>query len=86
MDGATLERAATETGRIVVVEDHRPEGGLGEAVLAALASRAASPTRFRHLAVRSMPGSASPEEQRAEAGIDAAAIVAAATESHRPAR
>lgn len=37
IDTATLAAATRETGRIVTVEDHRPEGGLGEAVLAALA-------------------------------------------------
>jgi len=63
-------------GRIVVVEDHRPEGGLGSAVAEALAARGQSLV-LAHLAVRGMPGSASPEEQRAAAGIDAAAIAAA---------
>jgi len=65
-----------EGGGIVVVEDHRPEGGLGSAVAEALATRGQS-LRLAHLAVRGMPGSASPEEQRAAAGIDAAAIAAA---------
>ena len=39
IDAETLATAAAETGRIVVAEDHWPEGGLGEAVLAALAGR-----------------------------------------------
>jgi transketolase len=77
IDGGTLATAATETGRLVVVEDHRPEGGLGEAVLSALAERDAS-VPVRHLAVRMIPGSATPDEQRGVAGIDAEAIVAAA--------
>ena len=42
IDGETLAAAAEETGRIVTVEDHWPEGGLGEAVLAALAERDAA--------------------------------------------
>jgi transketolase len=79
IDGGTLATAATETGRLVVVEDHRPEGGLGEAVLSALAERDAS-VPLRHLAVRMLPGSATPDEQRRVAGIDAEAIVAAARE------
>ncbi len=77
IDGETLAAAARETGRIVTVEDHRPEGGLGEAVLAAFAEADVHP-RVRRLAVTTMPGSATPEEQLADAGIDAAAIAAAA--------
>ena len=77
IDAATLAAAARETGRIVTAEDHRPEGGLGEAVLAAFADADVHP-RIRRLAVSHMPGSATPEEQLADAGINAAAIVAAA--------
>ena len=75
VEGVAAAAAAVE-GRVVVVEDHRPEGGLGSAVAEALATRGQS-LRLAHLAVRGMPGSASPEEQRAAAGIDAAAIAAA---------
>ena len=77
IDTATLVKAAGETGHIVTVEDHRPEGGLGEAVLAALGDADVHPQVSR-LAVSHMPGSATPEEQLAEAGIDASAIVDAA--------
>ena len=77
IDRSTLATAARETGRIVTVEDHRPEGGLGEAVLHALAAEGVS-ARVASLAVSNMPGSATPEEQLQIAGIDAAAIVAAA--------
>ena len=76
IDTATLVKAARETGHIVTVEDHRPEGGLGEAVLAALGDADVHPHASR-LAVSHMPGSATPEEQLADAGIDASAIVAA---------
>jgi transketolase len=79
IDTATIATAAHETGRILTVEDHRPEGGLGEAVLAALADEGVQ-VPFARLGVSDMPGSATPEEQRADAGIDAAAIVAAARE------
>ncbi len=77
IDAATVAAAARETGLLVTVEDHRPEGGLGEAVLAALADEGESAPVVR-LAVSNMPGSASPEEQLADAGIDATAIVVAA--------
>jgi transketolase len=76
IDGATLAAAARETGRIVTVEDHRPEGGVGEAVLAALADAAVG-ARVARLAVRHMPGSATPEEQLVDAGIGRAAIATA---------
>jgi len=79
LDVETLRAAATGTGLVLTVEDHRPEGGLGEAVLSALAE-AGVPVRARMLAVRHMPGSATPEEQLADAGIDADAIVAAVHE------
>lgn len=77
IDSATLVAAADQTERIVTIEDHRPEGGLGEAVLAALADAGIS-ARVTRLAVQRMPGSATPAEQLADAGIDARAIVAAA--------
>src|SRR5207248_4999767 len=77
IDAGTLRLAAEETQGIVTAEDHRPEGGLGEAVLAALAERAVP---VRKLAVKAMPGSGKPEELMHNAGIDADAIAAAARE------
>jgi transketolase len=79
VDVDALARAAAETGAIVTVEDHWPEGGLGDAVLGALAEAGES-CRVRKLAVGAMPGSGSPDELIHEAGIDADAIVAAARE------
>ncbi|NJQ02639.1 transketolase [Streptomyces zingiberis] len=77
VDADTLHRAAEDTGRIVTVEDHRPEGGLGDAVLEAFADGRPVP-RVVRLAVRTMPDSATAAQQLAAAGIDAEAIVAAA--------
>ena len=77
IDTVTLREASDATaGRLVVVEDHYPEGGLGAAVMEALAVEE-NPPRVTHLAVRGLPGSASPGELMAAAGIDADAIVAA---------
>ncbi|NYI93780.1 transketolase [Streptomonospora nanhaiensis] len=76
VDAATLRAAARETGRVVTVEDHWPEGGLGDAVLDVFADTRTMP-RTMKLAVSGMPASATPEEQRREAGIDAGAIEAA---------
>jgi transketolase len=77
IDSTTLAAAARETGKLVVVEDHWPEGGLGEAVLAALAAEGVS-CEFRHLAVGEMPHSGKPDELLAAFKIDAPAIVEAA--------
>jgi transketolase len=79
VDAETLVRAAAETGAIVTAEDHWPEGGLGEAVLSALAD-AGEPCRVRKLGVEIMPGSGTPDELLREAGIDSGAIAAAARE------
>jgi transketolase len=65
------------TSPIVTVEDHWAEGGLGEAVLSALASSDERP-RVALLAVREMPHSGKPAELLAEAGIDADHIAEAA--------
>jgi transketolase len=78
VDEETLRQAAADTGAIVTVEDHWPEGGLGDAVLAALAE--VEGVRVRKLAVNIMPGSGKPQELLHEVGIDAEAIVAAARE------
>jgi transketolase len=78
LDAETLAAAAEAThGRIVTVEDHWPEGGLGEAVLTALADMD-EPPRVAKLAVRGLPSSGKPEELLGAAGIDAASIVKAA--------
>jgi transketolase len=82
VDVDTLAQAATETGAIVTAEDHWPAGGLGEAVLAALAE-SGTPARVRNLAVREMPTSGTPAELLHAAGIDADAIVTAARELTR---
>jgi transketolase len=73
IDQQSLRQAASETGALVVVEDHWAEGGLGDAVLAALAGTDPFP-RFIHLAVRTMPGSGSPQELLDAAGIGAKGI------------
>ena len=70
VDAATLRQAARETGIIITVEDHWPEGGLGEAVLSALAGEESAP-RVRLLAVKELPGSGPPDELLEAAGISA---------------
>jgi transketolase len=78
LDAETLFAAAEATqGRLVTVEDHWAEGGLGEAVLVAFADVDERP-RVTMLAVREMPSSGTPDELLATAGIDAEHIAAAA--------
>jgi transketolase len=79
IDTATLTAAATATrGRLVLVEDHHPEGGLGSAVLDALAGAGPTELTVAHLAVTEMPGSGTSEELLDAAGISASHIAAAA--------
>jgi transketolase len=74
IDAATLLDAAEATGTIVTVEDHHPEGGIGDAVLEVFADATARP-RVVTLAVRIMPTSGTPAELLAQAGIDRDQIV-----------
>jgi transketolase len=74
IDEATLRLALEETGLLVVVEDHRVEGGLGDAVLEAVAATGPLSGRVVKLGVTEMPGSGAPQELRGWAGIDAASI------------
>jgi transketolase len=76
IDAETLAAAAAETGRLVTVEDHWPEGGLGDAVLGALAEREVH-VHMVKLAVRDMPRSGKPAETMAAGGIDAGHIAEA---------
>jgi transketolase len=76
IDAQTLVAAGE---RLVTVEDHWPEGGLGDAVLGALAEAGASP-RVTKLAVTGLPRSGKPADLMKAAGIDAEAIVAAVRE------
>ena len=79
IDTATLHAAADATqGRLVLVEDHHPEGGLGSAVVDALTSGGRTQLAIAHLAVREMPGSGTGEELLDGSGISADHIAAAA--------
>ena len=89
VDVKTLREAASATGgRIITVEDHWREGGLGAAVLDAFAGtdeqQPASPMpTVVKLAVHHMPDSATPDQELDEAGINAPAIVDGGEEAAR---
>ena len=72
LDVATLKKAARETGIIITVEDHYAEGGVGEAVIAALALES---VHVHTLAVRKQPKSGTPDELLSYAEISRNAIV-----------
>jgi transketolase len=70
--------AAATNGRVLVAEDHHPEGGLGSAVKDTLLDGTPRDLRVVHLAVRGMPGSGTGPQLLGWAGIDAEHIAAAA--------
>ena len=73
IDTKTLLSAASETNNTIIsVEDHYPEGGLGDAVLDAVAT---ADVRVHKLAVTGIPRSGKPEELLELHGISANAIV-----------
>jgi transketolase len=74
LDRETLAEAARATGGVVVtVEDHYAHGGIGDAVLSALATER---VEVHKLAVREIPRSGGPEELLEKYGISAGSIVA----------
>jgi transketolase len=79
IDADTLVEAADATGgRVVVAEDHHPEGGLGSALVAALLKAGVQQLRLAHLSVSELPGSGTTAQLLAAAGIDATHIASAA--------
>ncbi|WP_251043240.1 transketolase [Arthrobacter sp. ISL-69] len=79
IDADTLRRTCQATGgRIVVAEDHYPEGGIGSAVLEALAGTDTPELHVVLLAVKALPASGKPQELLDDAGISARHITAAA--------
>jgi len=81
IDRESLHEAARVTGgRLVVVEDHWSEGGLGDAVLDAFVGAMEKVHTVIKLAVRSMPTSGTPAELLSAAGIDAEHIAQAVRE------
>ncbi len=71
LDTATLRKAAEETQRLIVVEDHFAAGGIGEAVAVALSDR---PTPLLSLCVRIRPRSGETQQLLDLEGISAEKI------------
>jgi transketolase len=83
LDTQTIHKAAAETGTLIVVEDHWPEGGLGDAILASFAqlgdvpsNKAIAAPKVIKLAVTKLVGSGTPQELLDAAGISAKHIIA----------
>jgi transketolase len=72
VDAATLMTAAKATQGLITVEDHYPAGGIGEAVMAALAP---NPVRLYRLAVAKKPKTGKPAELLDYEDISRRAIV-----------
>lgn len=71
IDAESMQRAARETRHLVVVEDHRQEGGIAEAVRSSLGAYAGT---VRSLSVHRTPRSGKPDQLYAYEGIDSQSI------------
>ena len=80
LDTRTIVKLASELKNIIVVEDHYPAGGIGEAVMQTLFANfqfSVFNFQFKHLCVRKLPRSGTPEELLHYEEIDSSAIVKA---------
>jgi len=77
VDEKTILELVQQTGHVIVVEDHYPAGGIGEAILAVLINDKSfiANSQFSHLCVRKLPNSGKPEELLRYEEIDAEAII-----------
>lgn len=75
IDEQTIVDCARRTKRVVVVEDHYPDGGLGDAVNSVLTKHTVPFSTYSHLCVKKLPHSGKPEELLAYEEINAEAIV-----------
>ncbi|HEY1924900.1 MAG TPA: transketolase [Candidatus Acidoferrum sp.] len=79
-DAALAENVRATGGRVVTVEDHYAEGGLGEAVLTSLAESGVKLAAVRRLDVEHVPHSGKPDELLDAFGISAKHVVEAVNE------
>ena len=78
IDGRAIARElAAAGGKLITVEDHWPEGGVGESVISALAEAGVAPSKFKMIAVRDLPHSGKPEELIDAFGLSAKHIAEA---------
>ncbi|MEX1052311.1 MAG: transketolase C-terminal domain-containing protein, partial [Patescibacteria group bacterium] len=72
LDEKTIKGMTEKIKNVVVVEDHYPAGGLGEAVMTVLTE---VNVRLKHLCVKKLPKSGQPEELLRYEEIDSEAII-----------
>lgn len=76
LDKETVVKMAKKTGIVVVVEDHYPDGGIGDAIVSTIIQEpSVHLTKFFHLVVKQIPHSGSSEELLDFEHINAKAIV-----------
>lgn len=80
LDTDTINHLIKSTKNIIIVEDHYPAGGLGEAIFSTVNNRSEIQqyNNCIHLAVNKIPRSGTPEQLLSYEEIDAAAIVKSA--------
>jgi len=77
LDAQSINRLVKEIKNIIVVEDHYPTGGIGEAVADLIVNYKLKIENYFHLCVRKLPRSGTPEELLHFEEIDAEAIIKA---------
>ena len=77
IDSQTISKLMNKTSNIIVVEDHYPAGGIGEAVADLIVNYKLKIENFSHLCVRELPRSGTPVELLSFEKIDAEAIIKA---------
>jgi transketolase len=75
LDEKTIVSLVKEIKNVIVVEDHYPYGGLGEAVSFLLLKNKLNLENFSHLCVSKIPMSGKPEDLLAYMGIDKKSII-----------
>ena len=75
LDEKTIIKLAKEYKNVIVVEDHYPYGGIGEAISSLITNNRIPITNYIHLCVRKIPCSGSTEELLRYEEIDSQAIV-----------
>jgi transketolase len=77
LDEQTIQQLSREISNIIVVEDHYPAGGIGEAIADLILKYKLKIENFSHLCVRKLPRSGTPEELLRYEEIDAEAVMKA---------
>ncbi len=75
LDVQSINRLTKEIKNIIVVEDHYPTGGIGEAITDVIVNCKLKIENYFHLCVRKLPRSGTPEELLRYEEIDAEAII-----------